>query len=299
MHSVILSFLKYLEVEKKYSAHTVISYQNDLTSLVEYTLYTYEMQDIRDLKHIHIRSWIVRMMSEGMSAVSINRKISATRSLFKWLMKTGQLKVNPMLKIAAPKKPKRLPVSIQDKNIKKIAELPVINDSENVFEIMRNQLIMSMFYSTGMRRAELIALNINDIDLLRDELRVIGKGNKVRSVPIISSLKEDIVRYLEARNGQKNILDPQALFLTSKGRRIYPKMVYNIVRHELSLFTTMDKKSPHVLRHTFATHMLDNGADIHAIKELLGHAHLGATQIYTHNSISKLKEAYKKAHPNA
>lgn len=299
LSTVIPLFLKYLEVEKKYSKHTVLSYQNDLESLAEYSLSQYEVNDVSELKHLHIRSWIVRLMSEGISPVSVNRKISACRSFYKWLIKRGDIQVNPMIKITAPKKPKRLPTSIHDKSINKMAEVPLMTDTDNDFEISRDHLIMTMLYSTGMRRAELVSLNMKDVDLARNELRVTGKGNKVRSIPVISSLKTDILNYLCVRESLENVTDTEALFLTAKGKRIYPKMVYNIVHRELSLITTLDKKSPHVLRHTFATHMLDNGADIHAIKEILGHSHLGATQIYTHNSISKLKEAYKKAHPHA
>lgn len=299
MKLLIVSFLKYLDVEKKYSPHTIISYQNDLGSLENFCLSQYEIKNITDIKHLHIRSWIVRMMSEGISATSVNRKISSCRSFFKWLIKMKHVTVNPMLKIVAPKKPKRLPPSIHDSNMKKIVEVPIVTNPIDKYDIFRNQLIFSMFYSTGMRRAELISLNLDNIDLHRNELRVVGKGNKVRSIPIIESLKKEIINYLDIRSTLEEIIDTPALFLTSKGRRIYDKLVYNIVHQQLALYTTLNKKSPHVLRHSFATHMLDNGADINAIKEILGHANLGATQIYTQNSISKLKEAYKKAHPNA
>lgn len=299
MKLLIVSFLKYLDVEKKYSPHTIISYQNDLGSLENFCLSQYEIKNITDIKHLHIRSWIVRMMSEGISATSVNRKISSCRSFFKWLIKMKHVTVNPMLKIVAPKKPKRLPPSIHDSNMKKIVEVPIVTNPIDKYNIFRNQLIFSMFYSTGMRRAELISLNLDNIDLHRNELRVVGKGNKVRSIPIIESLKKEIINYLDIRSTLEEIIDTPALFLTSKGRRIYDKLVYNIVHQQLALYTTLNKKSPHVLRHSFATHMLDNGADINAIKEILGHANLGATQIYTQNSISKLKEAYKKAHPNA
>ncbi len=299
MTTEIVSFLLYLKIEKKYSPNTVISYQNDLTAFEHFLASAYEIDHIRDIKHLHIRSWIVRMMSEGMGASSVNRKISSCRSFYKWLIKTKKIELNPMLKIVAPKKPKRLPPSIHDKSMKSITEPAIILETTDTFESTRNQLIINMFYSTGMRRAELISLNIDSIDMIRKEIRVLGKGNKERIIPIIDSLREDIKSYLEIRKEIENIQDPQALFITIKGKRIYEKMVYNIVHNQLSLHTTLDKKSPHVLRHSFATHMLDNGADINAIKEILGHANLGATQIYTQNSISKLKEAYKKAHPNA
>ncbi len=299
MQSEIISFLKYIEVEKKYSPHTVLSYQNDLNAFQNFCVSAYEIENIVEIKHLHIRSWIVRMMSEGMSASSVNRKISSCKSFYKWLMKTKKIAANPMIKIVAPKKPKRLPPSVHDKNMQSIVQPSIILDPKDAFESVRNHLIIQLFYGTGMRRAELISLDIGSIDMIRGEIRVVGKGNKVRVIPMVESLKKEIQEYKELRKNLDHILEPNALFLTTKGKRIYEKMVYNIVHQQLSLHTTLDKKSPHVLRHSFATHMLDNGADINAIKEILGHANLGATQIYTQNSISKLKEAYKKAHPNA
>ncbi|HMR90468.1 MAG TPA: tyrosine-type recombinase/integrase [Saprospiraceae bacterium] len=291
-------FINHLRVEKKYSEHTCISYKNDLNQFFEYCTFDYEMSEVRLIKHLHIRSWIVSLMTNNISPESVNRKISALRTLYKWLLKKGTVTNNPMLKIMAPKKSKRLPVIIQDVNMDRLLESDLISSSQNPYSDARDTFIIDLLYSTGIRRAELVALKVGDINLSRTEIRVLGKGNKVRSIPMTQHLIEAYKKYITFRNNLVYI-ESDVLFLTEKGKKIYPRLVHTIVQRKLSSVTSLDKKSPHILRHSFATHMLDRGADLNAIKELLGHASLAATQVYTHNSISKLKEAYGKAHPRS
>lgn len=291
-------FIRYLRVEKKYSENTCISYTNDLTAFAQYCDRDYEINLLSEINHLHIRSWIVNNITQGISKVSVNRKISALRSFYKWLIKLDLVQNNPMLKITAPKMPKRLPVVIHDINIQKLVEKPLltVDGPKDNYKIARELFIIILLYSTGIRRAELVSLKTTDFDLNRNEVRVVGKGNKMRSIPLTEMLIIHIKEYLEVRlTIEDNSND--ALFLTDKGKPIYPRMVYEIVTRQLSCLTTLSKKSPHVLRHTFATHMLDRGADLNGIKEVLGHASLAATQIYTHSSIQKLKDVYNKAHP--
>ncbi|MBK8515753.1 MAG: tyrosine-type recombinase/integrase [Saprospiraceae bacterium] len=294
---LILAFIDHLRIEKKYSVHTCDSYKNDLLQLNSFMDNEFDIHFVSDIKHRFIRSWIVNMMSQKISATSVNRKISAVRSFYKWLLKRDHIDRNPMIKIVAPKKPKKLPVIVQDANISRLLEKNAVSeDIIDSYEDSRNTFIVELLYSTGIRRSELIGLNISDINMERDEIRVKGKGNKIRSIPLTESLKISINDYLKARN-LTDIEDNNALILTGKGLRIYPRLVHKIVVSKLGCITTLSKKSPHVLRHSFATHMLDRGAELNAIKELLGHSNLAATQVYTHNSISKLKETYLKSHP--
>lgn len=289
----------YLRVEKKYSGHTCISYQNDLEQFASFCLREMETSGLKDIRHTHVRSWIVWMMSENITPESVNRKISALRSFYKWALKRAYIDKNPMLKIVAPKKSKRLPVIVQDANIGRLLEHTIgPEEVKNPYTVIRDDFIIELLYSTGIRRGELVSLTLSDINIARREIRVVGKGNKVRSIPVTDALMESLKNYLEARS-KADIIDQEALLLTDKGKKIYPRLVHTIVSDKLSGVTSLSKKSPHVLRHSFATHMLDRGADLNAIKELLGHANLAATQIYTHNSISKLREAYNKAHPRS
>ncbi|MCZ2101731.1 MAG: tyrosine-type recombinase/integrase [Chitinophagales bacterium] len=300
MKEEISTFVNYLRVEKKYSEHTAISYGHDLNTFLDYCNEVYEIANFQEVGHIHIRSWIVSLISDGISPVSVNRKISALRSMYKWMIRRNLIVNNPMLKVVAPKMPKRLPVVVQDLNMQKIIERPILvpEADTDIYAKIRDNFVMVLLYSTGIRRAELVGLKISDFNISRKEVRIVGKGNKVRSIPLTDFLIQQLEGYLEARNmiednGTEN------LFLTNKGKPIYPRLVHDIVKGQLDTLTTLSKKSPHVLRHTFATHMLDNGADLNGIKEILGHANLAATQIYTHSSIQKLKEVYKKAHPGA
>ncbi|MBP6694025.1 MAG: tyrosine-type recombinase/integrase [Saprospiraceae bacterium] len=296
--SDIYSFIAYVKVEKKYSVHTIISYENDLRQFFDFVVTTFELNSLLNCNHQVVRSWVVSLMSAQNMATSVNRKISTLRSFYGWAIKKDKISINPMLKVTAPKKPKKLPVVVPGHNLQRLfdQDLKTLAEGEN-FNSIRDHFIIELLYSTGMRRAELKNLQIHDVDASRKEIRVLGKGNKVRSIPVTDDLLLAFKKYLHIRATVENVTG-SALFVSENGKPIYDKMIYNIVRRKLSGFTTLSKKSPHVLRHTFATHMLDEGADLNAIKELLGHASLAATQVYTHNSISKLKDVYKKAHPD-
>lgn len=295
--SVIEEFVGYLRVEKKYSPRTCTSYQLDLEQFAGFLQKEFEVDDLYAVRHQVVRSWIVHLMSDQLMASSVNRKISALRSFYRWALKKKLTSANPMLKIVAPKKPKKLPVTIPGHNLARLFEVSAGDlKAENDYVFVRDNFILELFYVTGMRRAELINLRLNDFNIHRKEVRVTGKGNKIRSIPLTGALIQKYQAYLKIREtlGTEHT---DFVFLTEKGKPVYEKLIYNIVRHALGSITTLGKKSPHVLRHTFATHMLDEGAELNAIKELLGHASLAATQVYTHNSITKLKEVYKKAHP--
>jgi len=256
----------------------------------------YQVTDIHDVNYLQIRSWLVEMMEQKITSRSINRKITTLKSFYKFLIREGAIEENPMNKIIAPKMSKRLPVFVEKEKMDLLFDKVDFGEG---FEAARNKLIVELFYMTGMRLSELVNLKLHDIDLPQQTIKVLGKRNKERIIPFSRSLEKQIASYLDLRNEMKNIYDSDYLFLTEKGKKIYQKLVYRLINYYLSIVTTLDKRSPHVLRHTFATHMLNNGADLNAIKELLGHANLSATQVYTHNTIEKLKTVYKQAHPKA
>ena len=289
-------FLKHLEFEKRYSAHTIIAYKNDLSQFSKFLLITFDIPTIMNAGHTHIRSWNAQLIEDGITPRSINRKLSSLKSYFKFLQNKELLKTNPAAKITSPKVPKRLPVYVEKENINLLFSAV---EFENDFEGLRDRLILEMFYATGMRRAELINLKTSDIDFFNNNIKVLGKGKKERIIPIHSQLKNLISEYEKMKAKMFESRDEFYLFVTGKGKKVYPNLVYKIVKKYLSLITTLEKKSPHVLRHTFATHLSNSGADLNAIKELLGHSSLASTQVYTHNTIEKLKEIHKQAHPKA
>ncbi len=289
------SFIRYLKFEKRYSVHTVVAYEKDLQQFSDYINKVYELNIASQVRHTQIRSWLVSLMENKIDARSINRKISTLKSYFKFLMKSGSLEKDPMKKVQSPKISKRLPVFVEEKNIQDfISSFPFADDYQGIL----NKTILILFYSTGMRLNELVNLNVSDIDFYNQSIKVLGKGNKERLIPFGGELNELLKEYLRMR---KKNFDPKTekLLLTDKGQNIYHRLVYRIINQQLQALTTIEKKSPHVLRHSFATHMLNHGADINAIKEILGHANLSATQVYTHNTIEKLKDIYKLAHPKA
>lgn len=290
------SFYQFLELEKRYSPNTLISYRNDLLQFEIFCKHTYSIDNISQVRHTQIRSWLVSLMEQKISARSINRKISSLKTYFKFLMKHSKVEKNPMKKVISPKMKKELPSFVEEKNMEKLQTQNIFNDD---FDGVRNSLIMELLYATGMRRAELINLKISDINFHSHTMKVLGKGNKERIIPFAEKLQTQMKIYLEKRKQIQGAAGNDLLIITKKGTRMDPRNIYSIVNNTLKMITTIDKKSPHVLRHTFATHLLNNGADINAIKELLGHANLSATQIYTHNSIEKLKDVYKLAHPKA
>ncbi len=248
------------------------------------------------IKHPIVRSWIVSLLEKNITSKSINRKISSLRTFYNFLKRRKLIVTNPMLKIVAPKIPKRLPSFIKEQEIKALFDN--LNEDVNYFEF-RNRLIVELLYTAGLRRAELISLEDRSLSFSDKYLKVLGKGGKERIIPLNEHFLSKLKKLIELRETEFPQLKTSHLFVTDKGKPIYPKFVYNIVVRLLKTVTTSDKKSPHILRHSFATHLTNNGADINAIKELLGHSNLAATQIYTHNSISKLKEVYKNSHPKA
>ncbi len=291
----IEQFIAYLKFEKRYSPNTVLAYQKDLNQFGDFLLEQFELKQIETATHIHIRSWLAQMKQEGIESKTINRKISTLKSFYKYLHRLGQIKQSPTAKIISPKTKKRLPVFVKETEIQ--ALLKQSEFGEDV-KGQTNWLILEILYQTGMRKSELINLKLNRVDLKQRQLQVLGKGNKERIIPISHELTESIKSYLPLRLEVKDLQSDNLLVLPS-GKALYPKYVYNVVTKYLGQFTTLSKRSPHILRHTFATHLLNNGAELNAVKELLGHASLAATQVYTHNSIEKLKNIHKKAHPKS
>ena len=290
------SFFQYLKTEKRYSPHTVRSYCNDLSQFEMFLGEIGQSTNLAETTSHDIRAWIVSLMESDYSAVSVHRKISCLRVFFRFLRKEGYMQGDPMQKVVLPKKEKKLPAFVEEKSMTQL--LTDYNFGDD-FPGVRNKAIIGMLYLTGMRRAELIGLKDNDIDLINFEVRVTGKRNKQRIIPLLKSFITELKDYINKKNNTIDEKENEWFFVTDKGNKLYEKFVYNIVKSYLSVVTTSDRKSPHILRHTFATHMLNNGADLNSIKELLGHANLSATQVYTHNTFEKLKKIYKQAHPRA
>jgi integrase/recombinase XerC len=318
-HKHLQVFTDYLRFEKRYSEHTVRAYHDDLTQLFDFTAKQFDVNLPQDISSAFVRSWLAALKEEKLTAKSINRKISSARSFFKYLMRTGVVAASPLANISAPKISKRLPGYIEEKDVRTLMEVVEFPDS---WKGRTDQLLLVLFYQTGMRLSELINLKESQINMHGKTIKVLGKGNKERVVPVSSELTDWIQQYIDAKKvafggnvggsksvgsksgGSKSVGSDAAeeksiLLVSEKGKKLYPKSVYLTVKKYLGLITTSDRKSPHILRHSFATHLSNNGADINAVKELLGHASLASTQIYTHNSIQKLKDIHKKAHPKA
>jgi len=288
------AFLDYLKFEKRYSQHTLISYQTDLEQFFAYLASQFDAPPVKKITAMFIRSWLAEMKEDGISSKSINRKISSLRSFFKYEMKTGGLEQTPMNTITAPKISKRLPVFVEQKDMATLFDHVEFSDD---WKGKTERLVLQLFYSTGMRLSELINLKESQLDASHSQVKVLGKGNKERIIPVSKELIKDIQEYIN----EKPVRIPGIvnIFITEKGKALQPRSVYSFVKHHLGQVTTIQKKSPHILRHSFATHLMNNGADLNAVKELLGHSSLAATQVYTHNTIEKLKEVFKKAHPKA
>jgi integrase/recombinase XerC len=289
-------FLEHLKYQKRYSKHTIISYENDLTAFSTFMQKEYGDTEIDKIKTTYIRTWLAEMKEDDMASRSLNRKISALRSFFKYLLKNNVVKVNPVTTIISPKMPKRLPQFVEEKDTHNLFSEVVFSEG---FKGDSEKLILEILYNTGMRKAELIGLKEHQIDISNSQIKVLGKGNKERIIPVSKLLMNDIKLYIAEKRRLIGRGEENFLFVTDKGKPLDPKQVYNITKKYLAKVTTIDKKSPHILRHSFATHLMNNGADLNAVKELLGHSSLAATQIYTHNTIEKLKDVYKKAHPKA
>ena len=290
------TFLQYLEFEKRFSPHTISAYKSDLEQFHVFLKLTYEIEQAKEVGHIHIRAWIVELIQNKITPRSINRKLSTLKTYFKFLKKRKEITQNPLLKVIAPKVGKRLPVVVKELEIENLFEQI---DFGKGYPAARDEMIMELLYSTGMRRSELIQLTPNNIDFHLQQIKVLGKGNKERLIPFAKKLNDHLKSYLLVRNEEFSLNSSDPLFLTNKGQKLYPKFVYNLVKKYLSHVTTVEQRSPHVLRHSFATHLSGNGADLNAIKELLGHSSLAATQVYTHNSIEQLKKVYQQAFPKA
>ena len=291
-------FIDYLQYEKRVSPHTVTAYEHDMSQFFSFLQEKLEINQLSDVHTEDIRAWIISLLEdESLQAKSVNRKISAVRAFYRYKLKIKELTTNPTLSIPAPKIPKKLPQYVDAKDMEHLfSDVPF----EDSFEGLRDRTILELFYATGMRLSELLNIKTQDIHLQDNTIKVLGKRNKERLVPFGNKLSELLTMYLgylekKFVEGTKN----NYIFVTAKGEQLYPKAVYRIVRKYLDMVTTIDKRSPHVIRHTFATHMLNNGADLNAIKTILGHSSLASTQVYTHNSIEQLKSIYNQAHPRA
>ena len=292
----IQHFLNYLTFQKRYSQHTIISYQNDLTGFFDFVELQFGNTALIDINSSYIRSWLAGLKEKGMESKSLNRKISTLKSFFKYQLKQGLIITSPTATIISPKIKKRLPQYVSEKDINTLFNYVEFPDD---WDGKTHSLLLQLFYNTGMRQAELVNLKESQLDPSNSNIKVIGKGNKERVLPVSQALMDLIQHYLENKRILLSQFDSEVVLVNSKGKKLNPRYVYSIVNRYLSLITTIDKKSPHVLRHTFATHLMNNGADLNAVKELLGHSSLAATQIYTHNTIEKLKDVYKRAHPKA
>ena len=291
-------FIDYLRYEKRVSPHTVTAYEHDLSQFFSFLQEKLEINQLPDVHTEDIRAWIISLLEdESLQAKTVNRKISAVRAFYRYKLKIKELSKNPTLSIHAPKIPKKLPQYVDAKDMEHLfSDIPF----EDSFEGLRDRTILELFYATGMRLSELLNLKVQDIHFQDNTVKVLGKRNKERLIPFGNKLSELLTMYLG--NLEKKFVEGTKnnyIFVTDKAEQLYPKAVYRIVRNYLDMVTTIDKRSPHVIRHTFATHMLNNGADLNAIKTILGHSSLAATQIYTHNSIEQLKLIYNQAHPRA
>nr|WP_262913967.1 tyrosine-type recombinase/integrase [Polaribacter sp. DS7-9] len=291
---MITSFLEYLSLEKKYSVHTVTAYKNDLISFRDYLVTELEQESLVDVNYNQIRGWIVYLVNLNLSNRSINRKVSSLKSFYKFLQKTHQIKVSPLAKHRALKTEKKIQVPFTSKEVDKVIEEIGLKDD---FVSVRNKLIVELFYSTGIRRIELINIREIDVDVSEKKIKVLGKRNKERFVPLLNSVTETLIHYLRLKKDIKK--DSDNLFVTEKGNKIYETLVYRVINSYFSKVSSKEKKSPHILRHSFATHLLNEGASLNSVKELLGHSSLASTQVYTNNSLDAIKKVYNKAHPRS
>jgi integrase/recombinase XerC len=292
---MIDSFLEYLALEKKYSKHTVTAYQNDVLTFFEFCKQEFGIDSLIEVDYVQVRSWIVKLVDQDISNNSINRKISSLKTFYKYLLKAKQIKANPLAKHKALKVAKKVQVPFTVDEVESVIRL--LENEGNDFVSLRNRLLVELFYSTGIRRIELINLQVHSIDLCSNSVKVLGKRNKERIVPLIPSVINSLKTYLDVRAGIES--NNSHLFLTEKGNKIYETLVFRVINSYFSKVSTKVKKSPHILRHSFATHLLNQGADLNSVKELLGHSSLASTQVYTHNSLEAIKKVYNQAHPRS
>ena len=294
MTNNLQSFKDYLQLEKKYSPHTINAYLNDISFFESFNKNQFNEDNIEKVNYSQIRCWIVSLVDDAISNVSVNRKIASLKAFYKFLLKTKQIEVSPLLKHKALKTPKTLQIPFSEKEV-----IQVLNLTQNTvgFEAIRNKLIIDLLYTTGIRRTELIHLKIINISLLNSTIKVLGKRNKERILPILPIILEQFILYLKERADLEKVTDKDFVFLTKKGLKLNDSFVYRLINSYFSAVSEKVKKSPHILRHTFATHLLNNGADLNSVKELLGHSSLASTQIYTNSSLTELKKVYNDAHP--
>jgi integrase/recombinase XerC len=294
--TAIQHFLDYLKFQKRYSQHTITSYKNDLEAFFAFTQITFGDTDLPQISATFIRSWLASLKEAGITSKSINRKISCLKSFFKYQLKQQLIEVSPMSTVISPKLNKRLPQFVEKADMETLFNYVEFPDD---WAGKTDRILLQLLYNTGMRQAELTGLRESHINTYTNAVKVLGKGNKERIIPISSQLSAQLKNYMDDKRNELKQYDADFLLVNVKGKKLYPKYVYNVVHKYLAQITTINKKSPHVLRHTFATHLMNGGADLNAVKELLGHSSLAATQIYTHNTIEKLKDIHKKAHPKA
>jgi integrase/recombinase XerC len=288
------AFRDYLQLEKKYSLHTVNAYLDDITFFEMFNRVHFEQENIDKVNYSQVRSWIVSLVDENISNVSVNRKMASLKAYYKFLLKTKQIEVSPMLKHKAVKTPKIVQIPFSEKELTDLMQ--EVGDPIG-FEEVRDKLIVDLFYTTGLRRAELIGLMVYNVDLSSNVIKVLGKRNKERIIPVLPIVVEQFKSYLSERASVEKTLDADYFFISKKGLKLSESFVYRLINSYFSKVSEKVKKSPHVLRHTFATHLLNNGADLNSVKELLGHSSLASTQVYTHNSLAELKKVYGDAHP--
>lgn len=288
------SFINYLKYEKRYSPHTVVAYKNDLDQFVEfYTIVIGEFH-VKEVLTDTLRGWLLHMMEQGLTPRSIHRKVSTVKSFYNYLMREGIVENNPALNVILPKVRKKLPNFVDEKSLNHLLDDQDV--FENDFSGIRDKLIIALFYGTGIRLAELIGLKQQDINTKERLIRVLGKRQKERIIPYPLEINNLLEKYVIAKNKEFGIIT-EFLLVTDAGKKVYEKLIYRVVKNNLAKVTSLEKKSPHVLRHTYATHLLNKGADLNAVKELLGHSNLAATQVYTHTTFEKLRDSYKQAHP--
>ena len=292
---LIESFLDYLRYERNYSEKTVLAYGADIKQLQEFSEEEYGKFDPLEVKAELVREWIVALMDKGYTSTSVNRKLSSLRSFYKYLLRQGQMEADPLLKVTGPKNKKPLPVFVRESEMDRLLDE---TDFGEGFKGCRDRLVIEMFYATGMRLSELIGLGDRDVDFSASLLKVTGKRNKQRLIPFGDELRKSMLEYIDIRNEAVRERS-EAFFIRENGERLYKNLVYNLVKRNLSKVVTLKKRSPHVLRHTFATMMLNNEAELGAVKELLGHESIATTEIYTHTTFEELKKVYKQAHPRA
>ena len=288
------AFREYLQLEKNYSPHTVLAYWNDIVSFESFNSLHFDQYDIDQANYSQIRSWIVSLVDAKVSNVSVNRKMASLKAYYKFLLKTKQIEASPLLKHKALKTPKKIQIPFSEKEVDAVL---LIMQNPVGFEAVRDKLIVDLLYTTGMRRTELIHLKLANVNFGASTIKVLGKRNKERIIPILPLINCQLESYHKERNGLENIIDEEYFFLSKKGVKINESFVYRLINSYFSSVSEKVKKSPHILRHTFATHLLNNGADLNSVKELLGHSSLASTQVYTHNSLTELKKVYKQSHP--